>query len=84
MLFRSGRKKRINEVPTDVYGVFIDGSCAAYETKLGEQMGEVVASKVPEWLYAFNQAVVDSGLDFKSYVKQETEAVKALILEYSH
>ena len=66
----------------EVFEVFMNGSCKAYEVHLGTYMGDVSADHVAECLYELNEKVRQSGVDFKAYVTQHEDEVKAHLAEY--
>ena len=60
----------------------VGGKISADETVLGHSYGEMLATKIPEFLYELAQAIENSNLDFEDYRVKEEAAFHALVEKY--
>lgn len=78
----AGKKMKVGDHLKDVFEVFMNGSCKESDVHLGSYMGEVSADYIAECLYELNEKVKQSGIDFKAYVMQHEDEVKAHLTKY--
>lgn len=78
-----GKKKKLNDKLTEMFDVYMDGTCEVGQTKLGESYGDIPAEYVPHFLYELAQMARQSERDFVSLIKEEKEIIKEKISKYS-
>lgn len=78
-----GKKKKLHDTITELFDIYMDGSCEEGYTQLGENYGDIPAGDVPACLYQLAQLVKESETDFTSYIRDEKEKVKLLIASYT-
>lgn len=77
-----GKMKRVDGKMCNVFELFLDGLCKIGETKLGNSYGDIKEEQVGELLFELAKQIEASGLSYKEYIHQETEAVQKLIDKY--
>lgn len=78
-----GKKKKLRDVITEMFDVYMDGSVEVGHTRLGENYGDIPASGVPHFLYELAKMIEQSGSDFTSFINKEKDKVRELIASYS-
>ena len=74
-----GKKKKVGEEIQEVFSLFIDGDCKEGSTNLAENMGEMLTSQIPEFLYTLAKDIEKSKLSFKAYIDTNKEEFGNLI-----
>ncbi|SHF14725.1 nitrite/sulfite reductase [Alkalibacter saccharofermentans] len=72
-----GKKKKVNGRAMPFYAVFLDGLVEGNKTRLGAEVGDVPAKKIPEFLVALAKAIKETG-------NLATNEVVELIKKYNH
>ena len=74
-----GKKKKIGDVLTGVYDVYIKGECSVGSTHLGELIGEVQEEQLPAFLYDLALKVEASHESFDQYIEANKAEVMQLL-----
>lgn len=78
----TGKKKKVDGTLAECFTFSVGGKISADETVLGHSYGEMLATKIPEFLYELAQAIENSNLDFEDYRVKEEAAFHALVEKY--
>ena len=78
----TGKKKKVDGTLAECFTFSVGGKISADETILGHSYGEMLATKIPEFLYELAQAIENSNLDFEDYRVKEEAAFHALVEKY--
>lgn len=76
-----GKKKKVGEEIQEVFSFYINGECKENSTKLGEDMGDILTTQIPEFLYLLASSIEKSELTFSEYMKEKKEDFETLINE---
>ncbi|KNF07325.1 ferredoxin--nitrite reductase NasD [Gottschalkia purinilytica] len=80
----SGKIKKIDGEVVPIYSVYFGGKVGAGVATLAERYGDIIGSKVPEFLYDVANLKKDLGYeDFEKLVDDRIEDLKELISKYS-
>ena len=78
----TGKKKKVDGAVAECFTFSVGGKFGADKTQLGHSYGEMVSTKIPEFLYELAQAVEKSNLDFERYIVEEEAVFNALVEKY--
>lgn len=78
----TGKKKRVNDEVCECFSLYVDGSFAVNKTKLGDCYGDILASKIPEFLYELAVNIDKAELRYDEYIKSNNENFKNLVNKY--
>lgn len=78
----SGRKKRIDNQPVDVFELHVGGCHRVGETKMGENYGAIRMDQIPDFLLQLAKNLQVSGLSFETYLKEKENDFQALVEPY--
>lgn len=77
-----GKKKRVNDVVSDVYELYYGGNVGNNDTKLGKSYGDILCEKVPEFLYELSKDIENSELEFVEYTKNNSNRFEDIVNKY--
>ncbi len=78
----TGKKKRVEDTPQDVFTLFIGGELGENKTKLGCNKGDMLPDRIPEFLYELAKKIENDKLTFDEYIIQKEEHLNNLIESY--
>lgn len=78
----TGRRKKLDGIPTDCFEMSINGKFTVGESKLGEVIGEFKQSDIPKMLYEISQKLVGKNIDFETFTKDFREEFNQVIESY--
>lgn len=78
----TGKKKRVNDEVQECFSLYVDGSFAANKTKLGDCYGDMLASKIPEFLYELAVSIDKCELRYDEYIKVKKDEFESLVNKY--
>ncbi|AGK99067.1 sulfurtransferase TusA family protein [Clostridium pasteurianum] len=80
----SGRAKRTEDGLIPMYTIFLGGKVGAGGAKMGEVYGDILAKKVPKYLYKLAELKSKSSYEnFDEFLDNSKEEIKKLVKEYS-
>ena len=74
-----GKKKRVGEEIQEAFTLYINGKCGKDGTELGEEKGDILTTKIPEFLYTLSCYVENSKLKFNDYMEQKKKEFEGII-----
>lgn len=78
----TGKKKRVDDKVQDVFTLFIGGELGENKTKLGCSKGEILSSRIPEFLYNLAKEIENYKLTFDEYINQKEDHLNKFIEGY--
>ena len=78
----AGKKKRVNDILTDCYTLYIGGSCHVDHARLGMCLGDLPATSIPELLYKLAQELESQNMDFDQWFETSQDTLIAFIQPY--
>lgn len=77
-----GKRGKVGDSVKGMFEVYMDGSCKVGEAKLGVHMGDVAEEYVGECFKTLAEVIDQSGMNFRDYIKEYPDKVKAHIQSY--
>ena len=78
----AGKKKRVNNVVTESFELYLGGEKGKDKTKLGSYIGDITRENVPEFLYELAKSVEESNLTYEEYIVENNEQLNNIIDKY--
>lgn len=78
----AGKKKRIENVITDCYTLYIGGSFHADHVRLGRPLGDIPSPIIPEFLYKLAQQLESLNINFDTWFETDQDSLTAFIQPY--
>lgn len=78
----AGKKKRVNDVVTEAFELYIGGQKGKDNTKLGSFVGDITRDNVPVFLYELAKSVEKSKLTYEEYIIENREQLNNIIDKY--
>ena len=78
----AGKKKRVNNVVTEAFELYIDGEKGKDKTKLGSYIGDITRENVPAFLYELAKSVEEYNLTYEEYIVENNEQLNNIIDKY--
>ncbi len=78
-----GKKKRVNEVVSEVYEIHLNGSFKATDVRLGTCEGDILTSDIPAFINELADILNSNKLNYVDYIKDNKESFDKLIKKYS-
>ena len=78
----AGKKKRVNNLVTEVFELYIGGEKGKDKTKLGSSIGDITRENVPVFLYELAKSVEVSKLSYEEYIVENNEQLNNIIDKY--
>ncbi|MGG5460644.1 nitrite/sulfite reductase [Clostridium sp. B9] len=79
----AGKKKRVNDVLSNVFELHFGGDLGVGKTCLGEYYGDLLQDKAPEFLIKVAKAVEAKNSTFEEWIKDNKEEFKVIFEEYN-
>lgn len=77
-----GGVKLIDKKPEPAFTLLLNGCDRQGEENLGEALGAILQTKIPEFVVELGKTVAESGLDFEEWLSENEEAFRALAAKY--
>lgn len=77
-----GGVKLIDKKPEPAFTLLVNGCDRQGEENLGEALGAILQTKIPEFVVELGKTVAESGLDFEEWLSENEEAFRALAAKY--
>jgi len=77
-----GGVKLVDKVAQPAFTLHYGGCDRQGSERMGEQLGVMLQSRIPEFLRALGRMVKESGMDFEAWREERPEAVKELAKDY--
>ena len=74
--FRGGLKV-VDKKPVPTFILFVNGNDVQGEERMGREVGMIADEKIPEFLVALGQTVMESGKDFDTWMAENPEGIDA-------
>ena len=78
----TGKKKRVNDVVEDVYGLHVNGSFNAEECRLGKCYGDILKKDIPDFIYKIYVELENKNMNFVTYIKKYKEDFESIFNEF--
>ncbi len=78
-----GKKKRVNDVISEVYEIHLNGSFKATDTRLGIYQGDILSTQIPMFINELANILNDNKIDYIDYIKNNSESFDKLVKKYS-
>ena len=78
----AGKKKRVNNVVTEAFELYIGGAKGKDKTKLGSSIGDITRENVPKFLYELAKSIEESKLNYEEYILENNEELNNIIDKY--
>ena len=78
----AGKKKRVNDVITEAFELYMGGEKGKDKTKLGCYIGDITRDNVPAFLYELAKSVEESNLTYEEYILENNEQLNSIIDKY--
>ena len=78
----AGKKKRIENVITDCYTLYIGGSFHADHVRLGIPLGDIPSPLIPEFLYKLALQLESLNINFDTWFETDQDSLTAFIQPY--
>lgn len=78
-----GKKKKINDVLTDVFELYIGGKLHSDGSSLAEYYGDIPSSMIPKLLYEIACNIEESKMTFHDYINNHNDNLRSIINNYS-
>jgi ferredoxin-nitrite reductase len=78
-----GKMKKVENTTKAVFEFHLGGALGIDKTRLGNNQGDMLQEKVPEFLYELCQIVSKSNLTFEQWINDNLDEMKKLILKYT-
>ncbi|MEG0669936.1 nitrite/sulfite reductase [Clostridium sp.] len=78
----TGKKKRIDGDVVECFTLYVGGSFAIDKAKMGQSYGDIISSKIPEFLYEIALIVKKSDMKFIDYVDNNKDEFKKIVEKY--
>lgn len=78
----AGKKKRVNDMVTEAYELYIGGVKGKDKTKLGSYIGDITKDNVSIFLYELAKSIKESNLTYEEYIVENNEQLNNIIDKY--
>lgn len=78
----TGKIKKIDDTMTHVFALYLDGSFALGQTRLGTYYGDIDKSKVPEFLYTLATTIDSLETNFEDFIITHQTALQEILDTY--
>ena len=78
----AGKKKRVNNEVIDAFEIQVNGKIGADVTEMGEILGVMAASSIPEFMAALAKNLLTEQKDFTDFYESKREAFMELAGKY--
>lgn len=78
----AGKKKRVNDVPREVFELHMDGGLDKDAARLGRILGDIVREDVPKFLYDLAAKIDDLGITYDEFVRNNGEKLDNIVGRY--
>ena len=78
----AGKMKRVDGVMEKAFEVHIGGKLGVEKTKLGTHVGEILQSKIPEYLMEIAKVLKERNMEFEEWFENNSEEFKAITDKY--
>lgn len=77
-----GATKSVDNHSVPAFSLFINGCDLQGQERMGQELGQIAASQIPEFLVVLGQAVATTGLDFSQWLTQHPDGIETLAQPY--
>jgi len=77
-----GKKKRIEETTADVYTLYIGGITSESDTHLALMYGDILANKIPMFLYELALQLKEKEIQFDEYLASYSTEFNVILKQY--
>ena len=78
----AGKKKRVNDVPKEVFELYMEGKLEKDDARLGKAVGDIVREDVPKFLYDLAIKIDECDITFDEFVKSNKDDLNEIVNRY--
>ena len=78
-----GKKKKVNDIVSEVYEVHINGSFKEKDARLGEYVVDILATEIPIFINELCSILNKGNISYEDYLKNNKGSFKELVEKYS-
>ena len=78
----AGKKKRVNDIPREVFELYMEGKLEKDYARLGKFVGDIVREDVPKFLYDLAIKIDECDITFDEFIKSNNDDLDEIVNRY--